>query len=80
MILLGRLAVDTRFQGQGIGKTLLTDALSRACQISADLGVHAVEVLAIDTEAAKFYGKYGFLELDSPLHLVLPISSIQEVT
>ena len=36
--LLGRLAIDDRFQGQGIGKLILIDALKRSYEISKTIG------------------------------------------
>lgn len=78
VVLLGRLAVDQRFQGQSVGEALLADALHRSAMLSNALGVFAVEVLAIDERAAAFYCKYGFTPLlDAPKHLFLPVSSIQ---
>jgi hypothetical protein len=48
--------------------------------LSAGLGVHAVEVDAIDDPAAAFYSKYGFTSLpDDPLHLYLPISTVEDL-
>jgi GNAT superfamily N-acetyltransferase len=77
-ILLGRLAVDREVHGQGLGEALLVDALGRALDFSETLGVHAVEVVAIDERARAFYERYGFLTLiDDPLHLYLPIASIR---
>jgi GNAT superfamily N-acetyltransferase len=74
VVLLGRLAVDRSAQGQGLGQVLLFDALRRALRISADLGVRAVEVHAIDAKARLFYLKFGFLPLlDDPNHLILPL-------
>jgi len=58
--LLGRLAVDRRFQGLGLGKGLLRDALSRALHASEIIGSRAVMVHAIDDEAAAFYAAFGF--------------------
>ncbi|MGO8746442.1 MAG: GNAT family N-acetyltransferase [Thermoguttaceae bacterium] len=69
-ILLGRLAVDQRAQGQGLGRGLLVDALRRALELSASLEVFAVVVMAIDQGAAGFYAKYGFRQLlDAPLYM-----------
>src|SRR5690606_22641306 len=45
---LGRLAVDQTAQGQKLGEFLLIDALRRAVSAAAVLGIHAVEVVAID--------------------------------
>jgi predicted GNAT family N-acyltransferase len=79
VILLGRLAVDQKARGQGLGKALLRDALRRSLELSDQLGLFAVEVLAIDAEAKGFYTKYGFVPLaDNDLHLFLPIKTIHE--
>jgi len=61
--LLGRLAIDTRFQGKGIGKILLIDALKRSYEISKEIGSFAIVVDPIDEEAEKFYRKYDFIKL-----------------
>ena len=80
VVLLGRLAVDTRFQGQGLGELLLLDALRRSEYVATQLGVRAVEVLAIDEVACRFYLKYGFLRLvDDPHHLFLPMRVIRQL-
>ena len=79
VILLGRLAVDQKARGQGLGKALLRDALRRSLLLSEQLGLFAVEVLAIDAEAKEFYTKYGFVPLvDNELHLFLPIKTIEQ--
>ena len=77
VVLLGRLAVDQTAQGQGLGETLLLDALKRCLDLSQQLGVHAVEVVAIDSQAKAFYEKYGFVPLlDQELHLFLPLTTV----
>jgi len=77
-ILLARLAVDRSAQGRGLGAHLLIDALDRSLMISGELGIHSVEVHAIDVQAGAFYQKYGFLPLlDNESHLFLPINSIR---
>src|SRR5256714_5030684 len=50
--LLGRLAVDVRFQGQKIGAFLLVDALNRAVRQTEEIASLAVVVDAIDDAAA----------------------------
>lgn len=80
VVLLARLAVDTDFQGRGIGEALLLDVLERAAALSEKLGVFAVEVVAIDDAAAAFYRKYGFTALlDDERHLFLPIATVRNV-
>jgi GNAT superfamily N-acetyltransferase len=80
VVLLARLAVDQSAQGKHLGEGLLLDALQRTLDLSSDLGIHAVEVDALDDDAAAFYRTYGFSPLiDDPLHLYLPIATIGEV-
>jgi GNAT superfamily N-acetyltransferase len=79
VVLLGRLAVDQPAQGRGLGACLLMDALKRCLAASRELGVHAVEVMAIDQQAKAFYVKYGFTPLpDEALHLYLPLKTVEE--
>lgn len=80
VILLGRLAVDRRVQGRGLGALLLLDALARSVHVSVQVGVRAVEVDAIDDSARSFYLKYGFAPLaDDPRHLFLPMHVIRKL-
>lgn len=73
---IGRLAVDKTVQGRGLGSALLVEALRRAANVSADIGIYAVDVLALDEDAKAFYLKYGFIEmLDDALHLFMPIAT-----
>jgi GNAT superfamily N-acetyltransferase len=75
---LGRLAVDRSVQGKGLGEFLLMDALCRIARVDRDLAVHAVEVVAIDASAKRFYLKYGFTELaDDPHHLFLSMKAVR---
>jgi GNAT superfamily N-acetyltransferase len=70
--LLGRLAVERRYQGQGLGGILLADALMRAAR--AELGVFAMVVDAKDEAAQSFYEHYGFAILPGEgRRLCLPI-------
>ena len=75
--LLGRLAIDTRFQKQGIGKLLLIDALRRSYEISESIGSFAVVVDPIDEDAERFYDKYGFIELPDSGKMFLPMKTIK---
>jgi len=78
---LWSLAVDRKATGQGLGKALLRDALRRSVELSEQLGLFAVEVLAIDADAREFYTKFSFVPLvDNDLHMFLPIRTIEEGT
>jgi GNAT superfamily N-acetyltransferase len=80
VILLARLAVDQRARGRGLGETLLLHALGQCVGLADQLGVHAIEVDAIDEQARSFYEKYGFEALlDADLHLFLPIATIGDL-
>jgi len=63
VVILARLAVARDAQKKGLGDALLLDALRRGVQLADQLGIHAVEVDAIDQQARKFYEKYGFVPL-----------------
>jgi predicted GNAT family N-acyltransferase len=77
--LLARLAVDQSVKGQGLGRLLLAEALKRCYRLSQQIGIHAVEVDAIDEQASEFYAKYGFVGLgDNLLHMYLPITTLED--
>lgn len=77
---LGRLAVDQSAAGQGLGEYLLMDALARILRAADEIGIHAVEVVAINDSARSFYLKYGFHTLqDDRNHLYLPISIVRKL-
>ncbi len=63
--LLGRLARDTRFKGQGLGDLLLADALNRAYNATSTIGSCAVVTDPINKNAAEFYKSFGFVPLES---------------
>lgn len=75
--LLGRLAIDNRFQKQGVGKLLLIDALRRSFEISKSIGSFAVVVAPIDEDAERFYDKYGFIKLPDSGKMFLPMNTIK---
>jgi len=72
---LGRLAVDLRYQGKGLGDLLLVNALTRARKIHTEAGGIGLFVDAIDAEAAGYYQRLGFqASPDNALLLFLPVS------
>lgn len=77
--LLGRLAVDKRYKGQGIGKILLIDALKRSFDNSKTIGSFAVVVDPLDEEARSFYAKYGFIMLPDSLKMFLAMKTIEQL-
>jgi GNAT superfamily N-acetyltransferase len=79
-VLLGRLAVDRQFAGQGWGAVLLLDALKRSLEQSSQIAAMAVVVDAIDDAARSFYEHYGFQRfVDHDYRLFLPMKTIQQL-
>lgn len=73
--LLGRLARDLSFKGQGIGNLLMVDALRRAYRSSSVIGSVAIVTDPKDDRAARFYGEFGFKSLDGR-RMFLPMSLV----
>lgn len=61
MVLLARLAVDRNHQGEGLGATLLAEALRKAVAAGEAAAARLVVVDAIDEAAARFYARHGFV-------------------
>jgi len=74
--LLGRLARDKKYNGEGLGETLLLDALKRSYDASLQIGSIAVIVDPIDENAKNFYLKYGFIELPDSKRMFLAMKTI----
>jgi GNAT superfamily N-acetyltransferase len=60
VMVIGRLAIDLKFQGRGIGSALLKDAVLRTVQAAEIAGIRAILVHAINDSAKRFYEKLGF--------------------
>jgi nucleoid DNA-binding protein len=61
IILIARLAVDCRHQGNRLGSRLLAEALRLAVTASDTVAARLVVVDAIDEQAAGFYRRWGFI-------------------
>lgn len=69
-LLLGQLATDERWIGQGIGTGLVKHALQRCVAAASLIGGRALIVNAVDSEAALFWKRRGFIaSKDDPLVL-----------
>lgn len=77
--LVGRLAVATSRQGQGLGALLIADAMRRAYASARHVGSSMVVVDAIDERAAAFYAANGFSRLPESLRLILPMAIIEKL-
>ena len=75
---IGRLAVDRRFQGQGLGGALLADAAFRVLQ--SPPAAFTLLVDAKTNHAAAFYQHHGFRALVSlPRTLFLPLATAEKI-
>ena len=73
---MGRLAVDRRFKGMGLGAALLADAMTHAAH--AEIAAHTLIVDAKDETALEFYRHHGFIALpDAPLTVFLPLETVR---
>jgi GNAT superfamily N-acetyltransferase len=75
-ILLGRMAVDNRHQGQGLGAAMLEHFMTKAIEVSEKVEVRLVLVRAKDEQAKDFYRHHGFIESPiDPLILMMLLPS-----
>jgi GNAT superfamily N-acetyltransferase len=80
LLLIGRLAVDNKWQGRGLGAALLGDALRRCLAASEIAGVRGIVAHAINDAAAVFYAHHGFVR--SPLGervMLMPIETVRQL-
>ena len=76
-LLLGQLATDQNWAGKGSGTGLLKHALQRCVTAAGLIGGRALIVNAVDTAAATFWGRRGFIpSKDDPLVLFRSIADI----
>ncbi|GGA77104.1 GCN5 family acetyltransferase [Brucella endophytica] len=63
IFLLGQLAVDRRYQGLGIARSLLYYALTASVHIAKSIGCVGVLTHPLDDEVRSFYRRFGFEDL-----------------
>ncbi len=63
-LLLGRLAVDRRHSGLGIGTALAAHVLATAVELNAKAACRAVVVTALNANARRWWQRLGFNALD----------------
>ena len=78
VLVLGRLAVDSRAQGIQLGAGMLQDAVNRAISVSQNTGVRALLVQALNEQARGFYQHYGFVPSPhNPMTLMLCLHTLR---
>jgi len=73
--ILGRLAVDMRYHGRGIGRALFRDAAQRILRAADILGIRGVVVHALSDEARTFYQALGLTH--EPMMLMATLSALR---
>lgn len=80
IMLLARLAIDRHWQGQGVGKALLRDAMQRTLQAADIAGIRAFAVHAKDEEARRFYEHFDFIPSPTDsLHLFVLLKDVRRI-
>ncbi len=74
VIVLGRFAIDRKFQGRGLGSALLHDAAYRAKAGAAVIGARALLAHALDDRVAAFYEAHGLVRSPvAPLTMMIAL-------
>jgi GNAT superfamily N-acetyltransferase len=78
VVVLGRLAIDKRHQGQGVGRALFRDAGLRVLAAADIIGVRGLLVDAISDEAKAFYLAIGMqVSPLSPMTLMVTLAELR---
>ncbi len=81
IVVLGRLAVHSDWQGQGIGAGLLKDAILRTVRLSEEMGIRAIIAHALHDHAKEFYLRRGFVVSPiQPLTVMLNVARLVQNT
>lgn len=79
VMVLGRLAVDSHYQGHGLGRALLRDAILRTLQAADIAGVRAILVHAMSDDAKRFYERCGFQPSPlNPMALMITLADAEK--
>lgn len=76
-VLLARLALAESLRGQGLGASLVADALQRIVDATQTVAARLVVVDALHERVARFYESLGFRRIPGSLLLVQKVSDIE---
>lgn len=78
-VLMGRLAIDAKAQGSGLGRFLVRDAILSTLAAADRIGVRILLVHALHAQAATFYEQLGFKHSPTDqLHLYLLLADVRK--
>jgi GNAT superfamily N-acetyltransferase len=77
VVVLARLAIDSRCQGQGLGRALFQDAARRVLHAGEAIGIRGLIVHALSEPARDFYLRLG-LE-PSPLEPLTLMTTVADL-
>lgn len=77
---LGRLAIDRRQQGRGLGRALFRDCALRVAHAADTIGIRGIVVHAISDQAKAFYQALGFDPSPAdPMTLMVTLAEIRRL-
>lgn len=78
VVVLGRLAVDHRHKGHGLGRALFRDGAKRVLHAADSIGIRGILVHAISDDARAFYIALGFEPSPlEPMTLMVTLSALR---
>lgn len=78
VVVLARLAVDSGYQGRGIGQALVRDAAMRVLAAADQIGIRGLVVHAISEQAKAFYLNLGLLPSPTnDMTLMIPLGDLK---
>jgi GNAT superfamily N-acetyltransferase len=80
VMLLARIATDRRWQGQGVAKALLRDAMQRTLRAAEIAGIRALAMHAKYEETWRFYEHFDFVPSPTdPMHLFVLLKDVRRI-
>lgn len=82
VVLMAHLAVDQRFQGQGVGEKTLVSALRHSVTLT-ERGLPAIGLVldVLDEDALAFYRRFDLFQTftDDPMRLFVPMKVVEKI-